>query len=93
MQSLELTDEQRLRIKDVFFGNENYTGRQVIKDADVIAFFADERLQTAFKKWADGKRLADEPQRKLDKINKLRFDISRKIANPYYLKTKSSWKL
>lgn len=66
---------------------------RIVKDADIIAFFADEHLQNAFKSWADSQKLSDELQRKADKVNKLVFPTSKITAEPLYTAMIERWHL
>jgi len=83
LESLELTNEQQTKLKEILSDSRDNIEKQIIEDADSIAFFADKRLQTVFKKWVDKEGLDLELKRKLDKINKLRFDVSKKIVKPF----------
>lgn len=93
LEKFNFSDEQRLKLKDIFLGDGKSVERQIIKDADIVAFFADERLQKALKSWADKRGLTNELQRKLDKVRLLHFGVSKKIAEPFYKEMKKRWDL
>lgn len=88
LESLDLTKEQKLKLKEILSDPGKSIEKQIIEDADIIAFLADKRLQDSFKKWADQEGLPHEMKRKLDKINLLKFDVSKKIAEPFYQSVK-----
>ena len=80
-------------LTDFLQGHLHSTEAQIVKDADIIAFFLDEDLQNKFKDWADKQELPDELQRKADKLGKLRFDISKQITLPLHKKMRKKWQL
>lgn len=84
LESLDLTQEQKLKLKEILSGHGECVEKKIIQDADIIAFLADKQLQDAFKNWADQQGMPNEMKRKLDKINLLKFDVSKKIAEPFY---------
>ena len=93
IETLNLTAVQKSNLKDILSSIGDSTERHIIKDADIIAFFADAQLHMAFKKWADERGFESELQRKLDKISKLRFNESKEIAKPVYTEMKARWGL
>lgn len=88
LESLDLTKEQKFKLKEILSGLGKSIEKQIIEDADIIAFLADKKLQDAFNKWTGQEGLPNEMKRKLDKINLLKFDVSQKIAEPFYQSTK-----
>ena len=90
---LDLRSKQLKELTDFLQGHLHSTEAQIVKDADIIAFFLDEDLQNKFKDWADKQELPDELQRKADKLGKLRFDISKQITLPLHKKMRKKWQL
>lgn len=80
LSKLSLTAEQLTKFTDFLKGDLGSLEANVMKDADTLAFFMDEKLQELFKKWADEKGLVGELQRKADKYQKLKFPISRDMG-------------
>ncbi len=80
LSRLSLTAEQLAKLTEFLKGDLSSLEANVMKDADTLAFFMDEKLQDLFKKWADEKGLVGELQRKADKYQKLKFEISRKMG-------------
>jgi len=72
------------KINGFLKGDMSSLEARIVKDADVIAFFMDGRLQRALKLWGDANGFSDELQRKADKIGGLRFEVSVGIAGEYY---------
>lgn len=93
LPDLELRDDQRQTLVDFLKGDMTSIEATVIKDADIIAFFADERLQQALKTWGDNNGLPNELQRKADKIRNLTFTSSEAIARPIYERFIEIWGL
>jgi putative nucleotidyltransferase with HDIG domain len=93
LPKLNLSREQNKKIARFLSGNMDSIEARMIKDADIIAFFFDERLQEAFKIWADEQGFSKELQKKADKINKLEFEVSKIIAKPLYEEMKERWHL
>jgi len=90
---LDLGDDERMRIVTFLKGDMESLEAQIIKDADIIAFFVDEQLQKALKEWGDKNDLPNELQRKANKFEKLKFGISREIAKEPYQKMLARWNL
>ncbi|MDP3964044.1 MAG: HD domain-containing protein [bacterium] len=65
----------------------------IVKDADILAFFADLHLQKALKTWADANNIENELQRKADKFYDLQLPESKRLAEKLYQKMKSRWGL
>mgnify|MGYP001602545979 FL=1 len=93
MLELNISATQRKKLESFLCGDINSVEGRIIKDADILAFFSDIKLQSAFKNWAEKEMLFGELQRKADKINKLQFNISKKIAEPLYQSMKRQWHL
>ncbi len=93
LPELNLSQEQSFKLEDFLRGQVKSVESMIIKDADIIAFFADKRLQEAFSGWADKEGLKDELQRKADKINKINFESSKELAMEPYQEMKNIWHL
>ena len=93
LETLKLTKDQKTKLRHILTSRGESVEKRIIKDADVIAFFADRNLQSAFRKWAQRKGLRNESRRKLGKINELRFNVSKEISKPFYMQLKRRWKL
>jgi putative nucleotidyltransferase with HDIG domain len=66
----------------------------VIKDADLIEFYMNYRLQKALKEWGDKMGFPNELQRKADKFNTvMKFDKSKEMAKPFWETMKLRWNL
>ncbi len=91
--TLKLGDNDRTLLVSFLKGDMSSLQAQIIKDADIIAFFADERLQKALKEWGDKNALPNELQRKANKIADLKFEVSVKIARPFYEQLVARWDL
>ncbi|MDD5251850.1 MAG: HD domain-containing protein [Patescibacteria group bacterium] len=93
LPQLPLTSEQAELLSGFLRGNINSVEAEIVKDADTVAFFEDERLQRALAAWAQEQGLAGEMQRKADKFKNLKFKSSRNIALPSYEAMKKRWGL
>lgn len=93
LKSLKLTSVQFKEIESLLSKSEESVYGKVIKDADVLAFLADESLQRALKKWADKNNLPEEMKRKLNKFSKAYYPRSITLGEKYYLETKERWHL
>ena len=80
LPQLSLPFEKEARLISFLKGDLSSIEAQVVKDADIIAFYMDEKLQLAFKTWAEKNNLLNEIERKINKLNHLRFNISKQIA-------------
>lgn len=90
LDTLALTQTQREQVKTFFTNKENTSLRQLVKDADYIAFYADERLHDAFKAWTDRDKLPHEVLRKLQRFDQM-APIAQDLARPFYEKMKLKW--
>lgn len=79
IDSLGLSTEQNNKLQNILNKNSDLLEKQIIKDADIIAYFTDRELQQVFKQWTEDNNLPHELQRKQESINNLRFDVSKKI--------------
>ncbi|MHB8831427.1 MAG: HDIG domain-containing metalloprotein [Patescibacteria group bacterium] len=80
LSKLSLSTGQSVKLTEFLKGDLSSVEANIMKDADTLAFFMDERLQDLFKKWADEKGLVGELQRKADKYQKLKFEISKAMG-------------
>lgn len=90
---LNLSEKYVGILKGFLSGNLKSIEVQIVKEADIIAFFSDKNLQQALKNWADKQDLLDELQRKADKFKQLEFSVSKEIARPLYEEMKKQWHL
>ena len=93
LDSIRLTKEQKEKIKVFFFDKGRNIEKAVIEDADIVAFYKDKKLQDVFRKWAIEKELESELKKKLDFFTELKFDVSKKLAEPFYKNTKKYLKV
>lgn len=93
IMGLNFKEEQKNKLRDILTGCDGSLESQIIHEADIVAFFIDKKLQTALKIWADKNNLPNELKRKLDNWEKLKFEISKKIAKKYYSQMKIRWGL
>ncbi len=93
LPQLELSREQRDKLVAFLKGNFDFIEAEIVKDADIIAFYVDSILQKALKDWGDKNDLPNELQRKADKIRKLSLPASTNIAQPLYEKYIQDWNL
>lgn len=91
VEQLDLSRQMKKELMTFLKGRKGSIEGQIVKDADVVSFFSDVKLQKAFKNWAEKEGLRAELQRKANKINELEFDVSKKIAWPFYEKMKRRW--
>lgn len=91
LKSLNLTATQLYELKAFFEKKTNSVESRIVKDADVIAFYADPRLHTKFKLWAEEKELAGELERKLAKFDSLYFSVSKQLGEKHHSKLKQKW--
>ena len=81
------------KLKKIISYKSNSTEMKIIKDADALAFYCDEKLNTLFLNWAKSNNLEESIERKVKKFEKLRFESSRKIGIKWYTKMKKNWKM
>lgn len=93
VSQLNLPEEVKNNLVMFLKGQLDSVEGQVVKDADIIAFLSDEKLQNALKIWADKENLPGELQKKLNKINNLKFDVSKEIALPFFESMRERWNL
>ncbi len=91
LEGLGLTLEQKRKLEEILSDGKMSVEKEIIEDADTIAFFADKKLQGAFKMWVQKKELKNELKRKVDKFNKLQFPVSTEIARNFYTALKKEW--
>ena len=94
LPELNLSVEQKEKLVAFLRGDLNSSSEaKMAKDADIIAFFADEKLQAALKEWADGKGFSSELQRKIAGVDSLRFEISKELVKRPLEAMKKYWNL
>jgi putative nucleotidyltransferase with HDIG domain len=91
LNRLDLRPAQLYHLKEILGGNLTGPEGDIIHDADIIAFLVDERLQSAFQKWAKSKNMDGEMRRKIDKFNSLRLGASREIGRKFYDQARARW--
>ena len=84
LKNLEMEDSQENKLNSLLKGKSDFLEAQIIEDADIVAFFADKKLMKAFKEWALSKDMPEECERKLNKIEQLKFEPSKQLALEYY---------
>lgn len=89
VNGLELPEKTRALIERLLCGDYSSVEGRIVKDADVIAFYADEELQDAFCEWALKQGQPDELTRKLEKYEKLGYPQSKELAKPLQEKLKA----
>ena len=93
LPTLKLSEEDLECLENFLKGDMTSLHAQIVKDADVIAFFADPILQVALKNWGEKNDLPHELQRKADRIETLTFETSKQIARPLYDQMVAKWRL
>lgn len=93
INSFSLEDSKKAVLKDLISYQSQSTEMKVIKDADALALYADKRLYTLFIEWAVKNNLNSSIQRKIDKFQKLRFPVSKKIGQLWFDQMKVDWDL
>ena len=91
LDSLDITQAQRVAIKEIIQHKSNSTEMQIIEDADALALYADKRLYTLYIDWARANNLEAAIKRKLDKFDKLHFQASKDMGRPWYEQMRSDW--
>jgi len=91
LQSLNIKENQLEKIKQIWDRDKTNTEKQIISDADILAFYIDRKLQNAFKKWAKKKDYKYQMQRKMDGFNLLHLEISKEIGEPLLEEFKKHW--
>lgn len=93
LNSLNLTAAQLHELKVFFEKKTNSIESRIVKDADVIAFYADPRLHNSFKRWTNDKNLEEELERKLAKFDSLHFSVSKQLGEKHWEKLKTKWQV
>lgn len=91
LESLDITKDQLDKIKETILGETDSIERNIIKDADALAFYKDKKLHTLFLKWANEINRKDYIEKKLNKFSKLNFDTSKKIGKKWFDEMKKDW--
>ena len=89
--TLDIEEAQRAKIKDLIQHKSESLEMQIIEDADALALYADKRLYMLYIQWARENALDAAIQRKLDKFEKLHFEVSKEMGRPWYEQMKSDW--
>ncbi len=90
VDALALSAEQKKQVKNLFMIDFPSLEKQVVKDADYMDFFTNERLHDAFKKWADDEKLEGQVERKLQRFEKM-MPRAKELTRPYYDRLKLKW--
>ncbi len=91
IDSLNLSIAQKDLIKDIISGKNQSQESQIIRDADALAMYKDERLQMLYIKRACSNDLYTEITRKVDKFFKVNLGVSTNIWNIWYHKFLENW--
>lgn len=84
IDGLGLSPAQKETLIRILKDQSDLIEKKIIEDADIIAFYADEKLQKAFMNWVLKRGYSEDSQRKLKNIEKLRFGVSKSLAEKYY---------
>ena len=93
IDSLNLSASKKRSLKELISYASDSVEMKVIKDADALALYADKRLYMLYIEWAIKNGLSTSIQRKIDKFDKLRFPISKKIGEKWFEIMKRDWNL
>jgi len=78
----------------LFDSESDIVEKSIIKDADIIEFYMNFRLQKALNDWALDNNIQGELQRKADKFNTvLTSQLAKKFAQPYWETMLKRWNL
>ncbi len=80
LDGLGLEKGRLAKIRGIISYSSDTDEMKIIKDADALALPSDKRLYMLFIEWAHREKLESSIQRKLDKKEKLRFEVSREMA-------------
>jgi len=90
LETLELSEEQVKKIRELFAINNNSLEKTIVKDADYMDFYKNKKLNMAFKKWIDANNLPGEIERKIKRFEKLSAH-AKEIAKSSFEKMKKEW--
>lgn len=81
-------------LKDAFDPEGDSDIKHLVKDADIIEFYMNYRLQKALKEWGDKEGFFTELQKKADKFEKVLWsEKSKEMARPFWEVMKLRWNL
>ena len=63
----------------------------MVDDADALAFYQDKTLHMLWIAWASERQMEADIEKKLNKYERLNFDISRRLGKPWLEQTKKDW--
>jgi len=93
LENLNINNDRLLRIKNLFSKEDKTVEKKIIKDADKISFLADPVIQEVYKEWAEKRGEKDRFRDKVEMSYTFYFEVSKKIAKPFYENTKKTRKL
>lgn len=91
LDNLGLEADELRRIKDIILYQGDSLELKVIKDADALAMYSDKKLYMLWIKWALENGLDSEIKRKIDKFDRLNFEISRRLGGVSLKEMKKDW--
>ena len=92
IDNLGLPDIECEKVKEaVRYHDVDTLETRIVKDADTLSFYADERYHKVFYDWVVKENREKERQRKYSKFEKLRFPQSREIGQPLYESWSQTW--
>ena len=91
INTLNLPEPRSNKLKHLISLTSDSVERKIIKDADTIALYLDKHLYMLFIEWAVKEHLDSSIQRKLNKFEKINFDITRKLGENAFEQMKKDW--
>ena len=91
LNQLGLPDNTLRAIRENISYQSNSTEMKVVDDADALAFYQDKTLHMLWIAWASERQMEADIEKKLNKYERLNFDISRRLGNPWLEQTKKDW--
>lgn len=86
-----LTEDKKFKLKEIISYTSDSVEAKIIKDADALALFADQKLYMLFIEWAVKNNFASAIQRKIDKFKKLRFPVSVEMGRKWFDQMMVDW--
>ncbi len=91
IEQVNLSEAQRELLEETLLEKSNSTEAKIVRDADILAFYADKKLHFLFLKWAQEKNLPQSIEKKLNNYSKLHFEQSKTMGKKWFDEMKREW--